>query len=68
MNTDDGGRPQISGKSLWHAADHKKKPVCFTCLSCGGACQKRKIGDLAFPAAAASQIDFSKGADRIQLK
>jgi hypothetical protein len=27
-NIDDGGKLQISGKSLWQAADHKKKPVC----------------------------------------
>jgi hypothetical protein len=25
---DHGGSPQISGISLWHAAGHKKKPVC----------------------------------------
>jgi hypothetical protein len=25
---DDGGKPQISGKSLWQAAHHKKKTCC----------------------------------------
>jgi hypothetical protein len=32
----DGGRPQISVKSLWHAADQPKKTGLniFTCLSC----------------------------------
>jgi hypothetical protein len=40
----------------------------FTCLSCGGGYRKRKIGDLAVPVAAASQIAFSREADRIQLK
>jgi hypothetical protein len=28
QSIDDGGKPQISGKSLWQAAHHKKKPVC----------------------------------------
>jgi hypothetical protein len=40
----------------------------FTCLSCGGADRKRKIGGLAVPVAAAGQIAFSRGEDRIQLK
>jgi hypothetical protein len=26
---DDGGKPQISVKSLWQAAHHKKNPVCI---------------------------------------
>jgi hypothetical protein len=31
----------------------------FTCLSCGGACRRRKIGGFNIPLAAASQIVIS---------
>jgi hypothetical protein len=42
------GRPQISVKSLWHAADHSKRSGLhvFTLLFCGGADRRRKLADL----------------------
>jgi hypothetical protein len=65
----------------WQAADLWKKPVAdrrskektglyiFTCISCGGADWRQKIGWLTVPAvAAASQIVGLQGADRMQLK
>jgi hypothetical protein len=56
------GMPQSSVKSLWHAADHPKKTglYVFTCLFCGGADRRRKIGRLTVPVAAGSQIVFSR--------
>jgi hypothetical protein len=46
--------------------DHKKKPVCtFLPASYVG---ERTGSGLAVPVAAASQIAFSRGGDRIQLK
>jgi hypothetical protein len=59
---DDGGRPQISGISIWQAADHKEKTglYMYTCLPCGGADRRRKIGGLTVPVAAASQIVISR--------
>jgi hypothetical protein len=46
-------RPQISVISLWHAADHPKKPVCtvFISLFYGGADRRRKIGGHTVPVA-----------------
>jgi hypothetical protein len=40
----------------------------FTFLSFGGADRRRKIGRIAVPVTAASQIAFYRGADRIQFK
>jgi hypothetical protein len=64
-------------RQKWQTADLWKRPVSshrtnrfahFYPPSCGGANRKRKIGSLAVPVVAASQIAFSRGADRIHLK
>jgi hypothetical protein len=39
--------------------DHQEKPVCtyvFTCLTCGGADRRQKIGGHSVPVESASQI------------
>jgi hypothetical protein len=59
---DNGGKPQINGKDLWQTADHREKQLLsiFTCLSCGGADRRWKIGGITVPVAAASKIVISR--------
>jgi hypothetical protein len=58
----DGDRPQISVKSLLQAAYQPKETGMnvFTCLSCGGAKRRLKVGWVTCPVAAASQIVITR--------